>query len=202
MITVGNHYSIKYNSYGKHLLIYGLCVGKVHVMPYSARSGNFSGPRQYKYTFENCIVYNEDTLLCYKVISDEVVLWENSIRQSKIINHDAETLIYLLSKNVPNNLDAETVTLIASFVSNNMKEIERFSSPTFEALDIYGTINNIANEHESESSDSDSSSNASSDSSSNASSIADFDYGGSKNIFSKSKKHKHYKKQRNHKTKK
>jgi hypothetical protein len=81
---------------------------------------------------------NDDT--CYKV-SNQVELWQNFIQDYTPIKPDAERLIYALSKHISNNLDAETVTLIASFVKNNMNEIEYYSSPTFEALDIYGSVN-------------------------------------------------------------
>lgn len=175
-IKKGNHYSIKYSN---KLWIYGLCFEKTDdIRRYS--NGNFSGPGQTKYIFKNCIVYNEKKKLCYKVLG-QVTLWHNNIMESKIIEHDAETLIYSLSKRIPNNLDVDTVELIASFVDKNMREIEFYSSPTFNAINIYG------DKAESEQA-----------SSSSKFDVADqADYGGAKKCKIKSRKSK---KQRKNKT--
>jgi hypothetical protein len=135
-MIVGKYYSVEYHD---HLWIYGKCVGKIkNVSRYSIYTQGF-GRKQTKYEFTNCIVYNENDDTCYKVIN-QVELWQNFIENYTPIKPDAEQLIYLLSKHIPNDLDTETVTLIASFVKHNMKEIEYYSSPTFDALDIYGSV--------------------------------------------------------------
>lgn len=180
-MIVGKYYSVQYHD---HLWIYGKCVGKKNnVSRYSVQTQSF-GRKQTKYEFKNCIVYNENDDTCYKV-SNQVELWQNFIQDYTPIKPDAERLIYALSKHISNNLDAETVTLIASFVKNNMNEIEYYSSPTFEALDIYGSVNQAeADAYKGFESDEDED---------------EADYGGGNNKIIKSRK---YKKLRKNKTKK